>query len=376
MVILHIITSLGHGGTQNALVRLIKATSGEYEHHVISLTGDCYYESRLLDLGVKVNVLGINTWYRGIQSLSILYKYIKHTQPDLIHTWLYHSDLIGGVIGRLATNAPIIWSIRGTKVQKGLVKLQTRIIVRVNSFLSYLIPKKIVSCAEASSEEHIKLGYCKRKILVIPNGLDLREWKKELVESLKYRKIWSQNNNAIVFGVVARWDPNKGFDILFDALRQLADEKKNWSCVLVGEGLDDANEKLQMDLRGNGIRGRVITEGPIQNIKAVMSALDFLVLSSASEGFPNVLVEAMACGTPCISTTVGDASYIIGKTGWLVPPKNSKKLAVTIQAAMEAKIHSAEWNKRKKDCVKRISDNFNLSIMVNAYQNLWKSINV
>jgi glycosyltransferase involved in cell wall biosynthesis len=106
-----------------------------------------------------------------------------------------------------------------------------------------------------------------------------------------------------------------------------------------------------------------------------MNALDLHVLSSAYlEAFPNVIAEAMACGTPCVATDVGDARRIIGTTGWIAPPADSCALAHAIDAALGALKHASTWRERQRACRTRIIENFSLQRMIERYEAAWRQI--
>jgi glycosyltransferase involved in cell wall biosynthesis len=141
-------------------------------------------------------------------------------------------------------------------------------------------------------------------------------------------------------------------------------------CVLVGDGMNLANETLATMIRKMELDQRIILAGPRDDIPAVMNALDLHVLSSASEAFPNVVAEAMACGTPCVVTDVGDAATIVGSTGWVAPAGDAIQLAGRIEKALVA-LASPGRDKRSAECRARIAENFSIGKMVEAYESVW-----
>lgn len=115
----------------------------------------------------------------------------------------------------------------------------------------------------------------------------------------------------------------------------------------------------------------VILLGPRTDIPAVMNGLDLHVMSpSFGEAFPNVLAEAMACGVPCASTYVGDASQILGDTGQVVAPTDSAALAGAI-GPMLAELGNPAHSARKIAARSRVADHFSVQSMVDSYRAAW-----
>jgi glycosyltransferase involved in cell wall biosynthesis len=155
--------------------------------------------------------------------------------------------------------------------------------------------------------------------------------------------------------------------ILFD----LSSMGHKFVCLLVGTGMSSNNEILMKLVNKFSVQDAVKLIGPRFDIPKVMASLDVHILSSGAESFPNVLAEAMACGTPCITTDVGDAALIVGGTGWVVPHSDPSALAHAIQKVFKEMKDSSEWNVRKEACRMRITENYSIERMITSYSRIW-----
>ena len=148
----------------------------------------------------------------------------------------------------------------------------------------------------------------------------------------------------------------------------------NVICILVGSRIDKNNKSLIDEIRRLKLSKFVKLLGQINNTYDVMNALDINILSSSyGEGFPNVVAESMACGTPCVVTDVGDAAFIVGKTGWIVPPNNPRKLAKFLELAIN-QIGKKNWSKNCKKARLRVEKKFDISNMIIFYNKIWSKV--
>ena len=167
MKILHIIGSLERGGAEVMLSKLMRAMHGDV-HCVISLTKIGPLGELFIASGYEVRALNIRK-RSFLLALLTLWRYIRLYKPNVIQTWMYHSDLLGGVVGRMAGISNVIWNIRNTEIPQSKFS-KTYFIIRICALLSNYVPRKIVCCADSALRHHERLGYCKEKMIAIPNG--------------------------------------------------------------------------------------------------------------------------------------------------------------------------------------------------------------
>jgi glycosyltransferase involved in cell wall biosynthesis len=374
LTVVHVITSLADGGAQGVLNRLISSDAAD-RHHVISLMDEGVHGPRLAAAGIPVDVLDMPRGRVTIAGLWKLHRILREVRPDVVQTWMYHADLVGGVVARLIGESAVVWGVRNAYLDPRSTSRTTRIVAQLCSWGSRLWPNRIVSCSSRAAELHIRRGYDGTKFVVIPNGYDPETLAPDPEARARTRREWSIGSSTMLLGMVARWDPQKDHRTLIGALASLRGlTAHDWRCVLVGTGMVDDNRELTDLVRGAGVGDRVALLGPRRNMSEVMNALDLHVLSSNAEAFPNVVAEAMACGTPCVVTDVGDAAQIVGETGWIVPPGDQVRLAAAIAAAIDEIGVSADRLRRQSVARRRIVDQFGLDRMVQSYRELWSAL--
>lgn len=375
MHIIHVITGLGDGGAEGVLYRLCVADA-QNTHHVVSLMGDGKYGALLRDAGVRVTSLDMPRGRVTLGGLSRLRSVFRASPEAVVQTWMYHSDLIGGIVARLSGNSRVVWNIRHTRLDPLVTPRSTRIIARLAGMLSGLVPRSIVLCAEAARESHIEYGYTSRRMVVIQNGYDVARLADATAASdvLAVRQALERSDVPLL-GMVGRFSPQKDHLNLLQALRRLASSGVPFHCLLVGSGMDLSNDELASWIDDHDLRGTITLLGARSDIPGVMKALDLHVLASNDEGFPNVVAEAMACGTPCATTDVGDAALIVDGLGWIAPARSPALLSAAIGTALiEWRNDPSSWAERKYAAASRIKDEFSLEAMVERYRAVWVSV--
>lgn len=367
----HVITGLGDGGAEAVLFRLCTHSS-RVENVVISLMGDGKYGKLLRERGISVYCLDLPKGKIRLGSIIQLYILFRNIKPDLVQTWMYHADLIGGVVAKLSGIRAVVWGVHNTLLKKERQFFATRIVATICSYLSSWVPARIVYCANRSAEFHQLLGYSKEKTIVIPNGYDLVLFNKNTDARHRFRNELAVHSGAFLLGMVARVDPQKDHINLFRSLQILKLENLDFRCVLAGSSISWNNLNLVDQIRSFGIEDRIILVGQRADIPQVMNGLDLHVLSSKSEAFPNVVAEAMACGVPCVATDVGDASKILGETGWVVRPSDPVALSSAIKLAInEWAGKKTEWKIRQEEARNIIKENYSVERMFSSYESVW-----
>jgi glycosyltransferase involved in cell wall biosynthesis len=370
MRVLHVITDLGEGGAEAVSFRLIGATSQRFEHSVVSMHQEGMYGARLRASGVSVTALGMKRGRVDFRSIRRLRDIVAGERPDVIQTRLYHADLCGGWAARNAGKPPVVWGVHSTELGALSATWKTRLVRRLCAWTSSTFPSSIVTDARTTANLHRSLGYDAAKLMIIRNGVDPIVFQPNPRDRESVRSRWGVAPGEILLGCVARWDPLKDHENLMRALSQLATGYGLFRCALVGAGMTTENRDLQRLVADSGLTDRMILAGTTGDVPATMNALDLHVLSSRSESLPVAVMEAMACGTPCVVTDAGDAGDIVADTGWVVPTRDSAALAKALHAAVVASRGSG-WSARREACRSRVVREFSLARMADEYAAVW-----
>ena len=354
------------------MFRVVTEATGD-RHIVVSLTCGESYREPLIAAGVEVHVLNADSWSGLLSCITPLVTLIRSARPDVVQTWMYHADLIGGVAAWMARVPRVIWGIHNSNLASGVTSLSTRLLVRLLAVLSWVLPARAICCSTVACHFHAGLGYRTGILSVVSNGVDVRSFAPDADARRHTRQALGIGRADIFIGMVGRWHPHKDHETLFDALDQLRRlTQTSWRVALVGPGMSTDNPDLRDAIRRYDLAGRVLCLGPRDDISSVMNALDLHVLSSLGEAFGNVTVEAMACGTPGVVTDAGAGAFIVGETGWVVPVSDAARLAVAINQAITAMADRDCWRRRQLAARDRVETLFGVEQMVSEYRQIWK----
>lgn len=310
------------GGAQTALCRLLTHLSRDsFAPVVVCLyNGDSVVAQEIRQLGIPVLDMKMTSKWR-LGALVRFYLSLRHIHPVIMHTWMFHADVLGRIIGRLA-HVPIIVTSRhnvniGGKHREVLKRWTTG------------LDDKVVAVCELAREAEIRCaGAAPDKVVKIYNGINAENYvcDKPLV-SAQARPEFGFSSSTRVIGYVGRLHPQKGLSDLLAAMPEIRDHFPSVRLLLVGQG--ELADVLAQEAQMLGISNEIVFAGQRTDVTRVLATLDVFVLPSRWEGLPNAVLEAMAAGLPVVATKVGGVSEAVidGMTGLLVPPSDPGSLA-------------------------------------------------
>lgn len=371
VTILHVITDLNRGGAETVLYRLLLKTTTDvkYRHVVVSLRDRGYFGDKFEAAGIHVHALDMKGGLDLPGAFIKLVTLMRRIRPHVVQTWLYHADLLGGLAAQLCGRPPVLWGVHTVHLAPSS-SLLTKIIRRLCALTSNWLPTSIVCVARAAVESHVALGYHRGRMQVVHNGFDLPDTQSLLSASRTLRSSLGFQDHHQVIGCIGRFHLDKDYPTFLRAASILKELQPEVRFLLVGKGLSVSNEILQSWIREASLQNHVVALGERSDISTCLLAMDVFCLPSQTEAFPLVLGEAMAAARPVVTTDVGDASFLVGDTGIVVPVRDPERLCDALQQML--RYSTIERHAIGVAARGRIEREFSMQTMVNRVLGLYQ----
>jgi glycosyltransferase involved in cell wall biosynthesis len=369
--IVFLVRSLDYGGAERQVVALAQGLlRAGHQTIVVSFYRDGAFAKDLIAAGVDVQSLEKRGRWDVFGFGLRLIRRLRELAPDVLHSYLGVPNILIVLTRPLLGKPKIVWGLRSSDVDWTRYDWLTRGLHRVEPWLSALADLVIIN-SEAGYKHAVSVGYRTQKLLVIPNGIDVQTFRPDRPAGQKVRREWGLASGHTVIGLIGRVDPMKDHRTFLEAAAQLSSSWQDVRFVCVGGGAGAYSDDVRAQAQALGLEERLSWHPNRPDMRKVYNALDILCLASVSEGFPNVVAEAMACGVPCVVTDVGDARRIVGDTGVVVAPRDPKALA----EGLERLITRLHKNPSLRELARvRVMENFAVAQLVerttNALQGL------
>jgi glycosyltransferase involved in cell wall biosynthesis len=327
--VMHVITALTMGGAEMSLYRLLSALSAqEFPATVVALMAEGPLIPRIEGLGVPVLTLGMRRALPNPAAAWRLQRIIRRACPAIIQGWMYHGNLAAWV-GRILAQAPacLAVNIRQTVYDLRRERPGTRVAIRLGALVSSRA-EMVVYNSHVARRQHESLGYSPARAQVIPNGFDCEQFRPRPEAGARLRSELGIPAKRSLVGLVARYHPMKGHVLFFEAARRILDAGHDVAFICAGRGVAVSNPDLAGPISRLGIGDRVHLLWEREDTPDLFAAFDVACSSSEwGEGFPNAVGEALAAGTPCVVTNVGDSASVLGPGGIVVEAGSATALA-------------------------------------------------
>jgi len=366
MRILYFVDSLNIAGAEMLLMGMIESYKQDHQIGVAYFTDGPLREEiasqgiplyRMSQKGLKDPRAFIRAWQA-----------IRDFKPDIVHTHLSKSDVVGQVSARLL-NVPVrivTWHNTDKWREKNYLSAVMKWLVSGS--------QQMIAVSEIVAEYHEKNGnYARERITVIDNGIDLNRFNPDTVTPLDKRELWNIPDETQTIGIIARLEPQKAHYVLIDATRIIVDNNPDVHVIIAGKGT--LHDQLKSQVNDLGLNDHITFAGIVRDIPAFLAMVDIITFSSDFEGLPIALLEAMAMASPVVSTRVGGIPNVIedGINGILVPPREPEALANQLLTVLRDKNLQKALGQNARDTIQKSFSSQNMhQKILDLYQKLYQ----
>jgi len=311
--------------------------------------------------GVEVQCLGARSLLSAPAVVRQLTQRFRAQQPQIVQTFLFHANLLGRIAARRAGVPHVVAGIR-------VAERHSRWHLALDRWTSGMVERYVCVSQAVAEFSRTRGRLPPEKLVVIPNGIFVPEYSQATPISLALLGIPAGRR---VVTYVGRLDRQKRVDWLLTAASRFLPDLPDHDLLLVGRGPDrDWLERIAADL---SIRDRVHFAGWREDVPAILKASDLLVLPSAWEGMPNVVLEAMACGIPIVATDVEGVREIIGPLAdiQVVSPDDIEAFAGCVFTLAQNRILQEKLGAANRD---RVAREFTIQSSIKAYEQLYNTL--
>jgi glycosyltransferase involved in cell wall biosynthesis len=360
MKIVFLARSLERGGAERQLVTL--ATGLHRRGHTVLVA--LFYRGGDLEEELERQGIPIHHFEKGgrwdvLRFMQRAVAFVRRERPDIVHGYLSVSNIFALLLSLASPGTRVAWGLRSASTDWSIYDWVDRGLFVAESCLSRF-SDVIISNSEAGVRHARSIGFSRRNMVVIHNGIDTAFFRPDGEARVRFRQTWNIEDKQQAIGIVASLSRRKDHGTFLKAAALLARELPDARFVCVGEGGSAYQRELVKLTEDLGLVGRVLWTGKSTDMLAVYNGLDVLVSSSTEEGFSNSVAEAAACGLPCVVTDIGDSALIVGDRGDVVPMRDP----AAIKRAVSRRLAGAEAaNGRDLALRERIVSSFSLAAL-------------
>ncbi len=329
-----LIRSLGQGGAERQLVLLASGMARRgHRVRIVTFYRGGHFEREAVARGLEVTSLDKGGRWDVLHSARALRRETRERAPDALLSYMGGANILAALVapfGRCAT----IWGIRSANVDLSKYGWLSVVSHRVEVGLATMADLIIVN-SEAGREHARRAGFPAGRMAVVENGFECEKWRFDSAAGARFRASIGVAPATPLVGIVGRLDPIKGHEAFLRAARRLAARRADAHFVVVGADPGSRRSELEALARSLGVSAQCHWVRSSSDLVPAYSALQLIVSASTSEGFPNVVAEAMACGVRPVVTDVGDSARVVGRCGWVVPSGDAAALGDALLVALD-----------------------------------------